>query len=220
MSKFWDRVTTLMSESGYTMNSISIKIGKNERSIEGWKRQGLEPRASDVVKMARLLGVTVEELVTGKKPSVLSKGGDEEIVYEIHGSEVIAVSYAQVKENDGLYEICPQDGYGSRISIPPAIARGLELKRLLAVEILGDEMIDAGMNSGDIVVFQTGLIGGNGKYAVRMEDKLYIRRVEFLPIGRKIVISPENKQYTCITVDALDEAVEVLGKVVCLIHRC
>ncbi len=219
MSDFWDRVTKLMASSGYTMTSISEKIGKYQRSVEGWKRQGLDPRATDAVKLARLLGVTVEELVTGKKPSVLSKGGEEEVIYEIHGSDVIAVSYAEVKMIDGVLEVGPLEGYGSRISIPPAVARGLELKKLLAVEILGDEMVGAGMNSGDIVVFQSGLIGGNGIYAVRTEDKVNIRRVEFLPVGRKIVISPENKQYSSLTVDSYDESVEVLGKVVCLVHR-
>jgi hypothetical protein len=67
---FWTRVEEKLSAQNTTYRWIAESIvKKSETTVSGWHLKGVEPRASDAVAIAKALGTTVEELVTGQAPS-------------------------------------------------------------------------------------------------------------------------------------------------------
>ena len=67
---FWARVEKKLSAQNTTYRWIAESVvKKSETTVSGWHLKGVEPRASDAVAIAKALGCTVEELVTGQPPA-------------------------------------------------------------------------------------------------------------------------------------------------------
>ncbi|MCQ2598472.1 MAG: helix-turn-helix domain-containing protein [Treponema sp.] len=64
--EFWARVKTLLKEKGISQKQLSLDIGGSERSVEVWIAKDNVPDAFEAYKIAKILGVTVEYLVTGE----------------------------------------------------------------------------------------------------------------------------------------------------------
>lgn len=68
---FWERVELARIGQGTTYRWIAENvIHKSETTVSGWRSQKVLPRADDAVAIARALGTTVEELVTGENKSL------------------------------------------------------------------------------------------------------------------------------------------------------
>lgn len=69
--EFWARVKTLLKEKKISQKQLSLDIGCSERSIEIWIAKDNVPGVFEAYKIAQLLGVTVEYLVTGESPEMV-----------------------------------------------------------------------------------------------------------------------------------------------------
>jgi transcriptional regulator with XRE-family HTH domain len=68
---FYARVKRLVGETEYkSLQEFIIETGINHDSYYMLKRDGNLPRVDDACKIASALGVSVEYLVTGKKPDI------------------------------------------------------------------------------------------------------------------------------------------------------
>ena len=210
MDDFYERLLKLMRASGYTAVEFGRKLGKRDRYIEALKGHDFERKVLDAVHMARLLGMTVEEMVTGYKPSPLTGYSEREVV------ETVLIPRMTVVFNDGE-NVVDQDG--EKICIPTQIVKGFDTSTLKATVIKGDDMIGANMLPGDIVIYDFGDVAGNGLYVVRLKSIIVPRRLEFAPIGKEVTIIAENPAYRNFTLDADNGDFQPLGKVVALIHR-
>lgn len=66
--EFWARVKTLLKEKKITQKQLSLDIGCAERSVDIWIAKDNVPGVFEAYKIARILGVSVEYLVTGEGP--------------------------------------------------------------------------------------------------------------------------------------------------------
>lgn len=64
METFWDRIQFILDKRGMTALSLSQSVGLSQSAITNYKN-GSYPKADIAVKIAQLLGVSVEYLVTG-----------------------------------------------------------------------------------------------------------------------------------------------------------
>jgi transcriptional regulator with XRE-family HTH domain len=56
-----------VKESGLYVKEVSARSGVSKRTIDKWlERESINPRAADLYRVARALGKTVEELLTGQ----------------------------------------------------------------------------------------------------------------------------------------------------------
>jgi transcriptional regulator with XRE-family HTH domain len=60
-----------------TIEAVIEEAGFSKNTYDSYRKQGNLPRADEAVKIAKILGVHVEELVTGNKP-VLSEQSIQE----------------------------------------------------------------------------------------------------------------------------------------------
>ena len=67
MELFAERLERLIKEKGLTQVAVADSVGIRRPTISDWKKNGSYPTADVAVKIARLLGVSVEYLVTGEE---------------------------------------------------------------------------------------------------------------------------------------------------------
>lgn len=59
-----------MEDKGIPQKELAEKVGISPNGISTWKITGALPRADIAVKIADILGVTVEYLITGNIPNI------------------------------------------------------------------------------------------------------------------------------------------------------
>jgi len=76
-SNFHERLHDFIKRSGMTLDEISYKSGVSTKTIQNWTRDvsPTMPRVDQGVKVAMVLGISVEYLVTGKAPGGLTERG-------------------------------------------------------------------------------------------------------------------------------------------------
>lgn len=69
MNSFWDNVAVELEYLGMTNKALAEKVGITASNIGKGQKQGSSPSAETAVKIAKVLGVSVEYLVTGSRSS-------------------------------------------------------------------------------------------------------------------------------------------------------
>ena len=64
MNSFWDNVAAELEYLGMTNKALAEKVGITASNIGKGQKQGSSPSAETAVKIAKVLGVSVEYLVT------------------------------------------------------------------------------------------------------------------------------------------------------------
>ena len=77
---FCGRLERIMKEKKILQKELAEKAGISNNGISTWKVTGVIPRADVAVKIATVLGVTVEYLVTGEIPGIDEK---DELAYSV-----------------------------------------------------------------------------------------------------------------------------------------
>ena len=67
---FWKRVKLILKERGYTQKQTAMACGVPLGTFYGWLAKSILPPVKNSVFLAKFLGVSVEYLVTGKKPDI------------------------------------------------------------------------------------------------------------------------------------------------------
>ncbi len=65
MALISDRIFEILNDRGMTQKEFAIKTGIAESTISDWKRRGANPAAENIMKISQVLGVDVEELLSG-----------------------------------------------------------------------------------------------------------------------------------------------------------
>ena len=77
---FIERLERLMADRCLQQKDLAEKVGISSNGISTWKITGAFPRADIAVKIADILGVTVEYLVTGHIPNI---DKNDELAYAV-----------------------------------------------------------------------------------------------------------------------------------------
>lgn len=232
MDKFWERVDALRANQGMTQARFSQKIGKSHRTVEDWKKRQYIPSGDVCVSIAKLFETTTEYLITGEElplpDDCFASVSENAIYYSAKGpvkteddeEPTIRVPIAPQKISAGHGEefLTSPGEYVGHVRILERMARGLDTTRLIAAVVKGDSMTGVQIFSGDVVVFARGYLDENGLYVVSLRGEVLVKRLEFDRIHEQIAIISENKNYRPITVDAHDDGINILGKVVGWVH--
>ena len=63
---FWSNALPLMYKKGVRQTDLANITGKSSASVSDWVNKRITPRADDALKIAELLGVSVNYLLTGE----------------------------------------------------------------------------------------------------------------------------------------------------------
>jgi transcriptional regulator with XRE-family HTH domain len=93
------RLKKIRQAAGLTMRELARQIGEDHSNIRYWETTGKIPRSDVLAPMAKVLGVTVEELLGQPKPSRVSgPGGRARQLFE-------AVSRMPRRQQDKVLDI-------------------------------------------------------------------------------------------------------------------
>jgi len=72
-SMIGSQIESIRERRGITRSELAYKVGVTPAAVWNWEEQGTRPRAAILRDVARVLGVSEEELLTGKIPSAVDK---------------------------------------------------------------------------------------------------------------------------------------------------
>lgn len=75
---FWDNVAIELDYLGMTNKELADRVGITASNIGKGQKKGSSPSADTAIKIAKVLGVSVEYLVNGTESSNSSKNHEEE----------------------------------------------------------------------------------------------------------------------------------------------
>jgi phage repressor protein C with HTH and peptisase S24 domain len=106
------------------------------------------------------------------------------------------------------------------LRIPMSLIAPYKSEKLKAVYVTGDSMTGVNINDGDVVVFYPGLIQGNGRYVVSVENTLLVKQVGFDGPGQTIHFISANPAYEARQYSGFElEKIRISGKVVACWHK-
>lgn len=104
------------------------------------------------------------------------------------------------------------------INLADDLPRGVDPSTLVCAEVQGDSMEGAHLYSGDVVIFSKGFISGDGIYVLALCGDVLVKRLQYAPWENKVYIISENQKYPTQSVEADNENLVVLGKVLKWFH--
>lgn len=63
MNNFKDNLYSLRKEAGYTQSYLASQIGVTQKAIDFWEKGINEPKASYIIKLAKIFNVTTDYLL-------------------------------------------------------------------------------------------------------------------------------------------------------------
>jgi len=239
MIDFWTRVKSLLGDS-LTLKWLAEESAMPYGTLMNSISKDRLPAIDVGCKLAEVLGVSVEYLVTGKDPYEEEAPDEDEqdavvksselIKHEIitpsgrtityKNDEIVMVPILAQRVSAGCgedWETAPLET-GHNLPVLKKLIRIYPEKSLRVIEVRGDSMTGVNLFDGDMAIFVNNHVHGDGIYVIAIHNELYVKRLEFDPIDKTIRVISENERYKDKLVKADTDIVQICGKVVGWVH--
>lgn len=187
-----------------TQSELARRSGITQSSISDYINGKYEPKQDKVDRIAAALNISPSFLV--------GKTGDESpLDYNRYG--ILPVTKREIPVLGNVH--CGTPTYAEQEYLA---AVDSEISADFALIAVGDSMIDAGIDDGDLVFVRRQSTVDNGQIAVVLiNDEAAIKRVQ--NSGDVLILNPANPRYETLTFQAKDgKDIKILGKVVAFTH--
>nr|DAR65284.1 MAG TPA: Repressor protein CI [Caudoviricetes sp.] len=192
-----------MTNAGYPITESSIK--------KWFMKDPIIPDLKNMVAIAKVLKLDVNDVILQNLFS-----NSKENTFLIPKSEMRIGA-----GSEGVYDLEMLQKDERKIAVDKAFLKGLDTKHLRIFEVVGDSM-EPDFYEGDWAIAD--MVAGRGEfvriagvYIVRVDDVVYIKRVEFLP-QNKIKLISLNPKYSDMYPHKEGYECEILGKVCGKVH--
>lgn len=226
-SEFNHKFLSSLIEELYGTNVVfmeklnSIGIDKKEDAIKKWRQGNSVPKVTELPFIAEALGVYVGDFFTNHDKDAVMKNELKKNPSKYYPSNIIMVDKLDMRAGAGASGLLDVPNEGNLIAVDKMIINGLSPKHLKVIEVIGDSMYPE-FQEGDLALLD--MVNGRhsftkigGIYIVRVNDMIYIKKVEFLPDGKLKLISI-NREYGDMIPHEQGYDYEILGKVCGKIH--
>lgn len=212
---FADRLDIVIKQIGGVSQASSI-IGVSYPTIGRWKDGSSDPKLSNIVALASAASVSLDWLIHGT--------GDQ-IQADNQQHPTISDDYAYIP----AYDLEVSAGHGSTCfaDAQPTkhmafrqrwiSSRGLQADALAALFTRGDSMTPTIPDGAAVIIDQTRTQALDGKvYVIRIDDRHYVKRVQWL-IGGGLRLISDNKLYDPLDItkdDMIASNVQICGQVI------
>ena len=104
-----------------------------------------------------------------------------------------------------------------RLPIIERFIRPYKKDLVFSAEVRGDSMTGIQLFDGDMVVAVRGYTDGEGIFVLTIDDEVYVKRLQWNPATKKIVVKSENERYDPFEVEP--DRITILSKVIGWLHR-
>lgn len=226
MAKMFDfkRAKEIMREKGINQNDIVFfladqGINYTLDGVKNWFRKDEKTRNNPEIKtlraLAELFDTSLDELIIG--------GSDT--LKDLSLDNIVFLSKSEMRVgagSEGVYDLAMLQKDERKIAVDKAFLKGLDTKNLRIFEVVGDSMepdfYEGDWAIADMVAGRGDFIRIAGVYIVRVDDVVYIKRVEFLPQGKIKLISLNPKYSDMYPHKEGYSECKILGKVCGKVH--
>lgn len=198
----------LLNERGITAYRVSKDTGIPTSSLTDWKKKRSKPKFKNMKILADYFNVPISYLLGEENEKVIDKPEKKEHQIQIP-------LYARLSCGTGGFV---DEDIIEYISLPDTILK--PNKEYFANYAKGDSMIGAGINDGDLLVFEkTNVLdnGGIGAFCVDNEEAV-CKRIRKSEQGL-IMLLPANEKYDPIIVDVENTCFRIVGKLALVISK-
>ena len=221
---FSDRLDLLMKQSNVTQEKLADVIGGVQSTISGYVSGKRVPPLDIAFKMASFLGVSTDYLMNGGEYEPYKVTEEDMGLQQLLGRP--PYDYVKVRFYEGI-KVSAGNGIENDDTLSPATVPVLRSfiqpynpNKIRMLEVTGDSMIDIKLNPGDLVFFIEIDNPSDGLHVLRVEGKLFVKRVEFDMMGKEIKVISENAKYPPkIYRGEEKDHVKHIGKVIGWIHK-
>ena len=198
----------LLNERGITAYRVSKDTGIPTSSLTDWKKKRSKPKFKNMKILADYFNVPISYLLGEENEKVIDKPEKKEHQIQIP-------LYARLSCGTGGFV---DEDIIEYISLPDTILK--PNKEYFANYAKGDSMIGAGINDGDLLVFEkTNVLdnGSIGAFCVDNEEAV-CKRIRKSEQGL-IMLLPANENYDPIIVDVENTCFRIVGKLALVISK-
>lgn len=201
------RIRELVDKSGLSVRELARRIGVSNVSIGKWLHGQNVPSGRALDSFCSYFDVSPSFVLFGEG------GGNQ-------GTSAFAADTISIP----LYDVSASCGSGAIVDSPESIIRSIRVSKeflrryapaanpnsLNIISITGDSMSPT-IEDGDSVIVDTSdkIVRRDGLYAVQMNGMLFVKRIQILPTGLRII--SDNPHYPPIEVSGQDTFV-VIGR--------
>jgi transcriptional regulator with XRE-family HTH domain len=184
-------------------------------SLESYIESGQRRASLDVLqRLADAYAVNINWFLSGDGEPFLDEiagSGDDDSVSVLRVSQEVAAGRG--------VDIDEYADTGT-IAVPRALVPGCNPRRLRALTVRGDSMIERHIADRDIVVFNTADREGESVSVVSVAGQLLVKHVSFDPIKQRLTLTSANPVYPPRVIEAEDLASATIeGRVIACLHR-
>ena len=204
---FKDKIRFYRKLRGISQEALADKLGyKSFTTIQKWEDGTSSPPIGTVKKVAKILGVTIEELTS-----------DDNHSSEPDVTGITNLLTPASRPIPILGDICAGEGTWCEENFEGHFFIDSSVKADFCVRVRGDSMIDAGIFNGDLAFIKKTYDYTNGKiYAVRINSDCEAVLKKVFWQEDTIILNPCNADYEPIVTDA--EGMTVIGECVGVFH--
>ncbi|MCF7944482.1 MAG: helix-turn-helix domain-containing protein [Spirochaetia bacterium] len=247
MTEFWKRVEELLVPENKTQLWLAQETEIKQTTLSGWKLNDRIPPADKAYRIAQVLQVSLDYLVSGER---VSWSRDQEGMHTIVPDEldpdqqetiqppgkfitptnkiirlknkqnIIMIPVLEQKVSAGPGEEGIEEYTPERfLPVLEDLVARYDKRKLRVVKVKGDSMTGVQLFHGDLAIFAADKIEGDGIYVISIHGEAYVKRLEFDPFEGSVVVHSENKNYAPKVIPAKSELMTIEGKVVGWFHN-
>lgn len=206
------RLRRFREKAGLTMEDLSNAIGTTRQAVYKYENDIVTNIPYDkVLQIAKTLNVDPWDILGWKGPA-------SPIFKPSSWSFEIPFISQKLSAGPGQEWLPDEDMEIKTINLAEDLPKGVDPSTLICAEVQGDSMIGVNLLPGDIVIFSRGYISGEGIYVLALCGDVLVKRLEWNRLENKLSIISENDRYPVQIVEADNDNVMILGKVVKWIH--
>ena len=224
-----DFLETTVKERGMSLNSLSLKVGKNSTYLFHFVKRHSPRRLDETVrrKLAQILNVSEQDLCDFQLPNSLIQDKLTTISSLFNfgknkPEDLQAIDVIDMDgEKKGRFEAIKHNIIGQEFLSPQVLELYTSSKpeHIKILKVSGESMSPT-INAGDIVWLDTSysVPTSDGIYLLNTNSDCIIKRLQTNPFDNSIEVSSDNKLYkSFITKDY--KSLNICGKVIFIAHR-
>ena len=215
MGKLAERLAYAINRKGLKQSVIADDLGINRGALNSYLNGRYEPRSNTITKLAEYLDVSPSWLAGFDVP--MERESARVFKPSSWSFEIPFISQ-KLSAGPGQEWLPDEDMEIKTINLAEDLPKGVDPSTLICAEVQGDSMIGVNLLPGDIVIFSRGYISGEGIYVLALCGDVLVKRLEWNRLENKLSIISENDRYPVQIVEADNDNVMILGKVVKWIH--
>ena len=205
MSAASERIKALIDGSGLSYRSLAKKIGVSNVTVRNWALGNIEPNREGLEAFCEIFQVTPAYVLFGDSNSPVQTLIEDGIVSIPYISAEVSCGHGFLNPDElALIRFVRVSVEFVRRYCPSANVRSLQI-----MSAFGDSM-EPTLHEGDAVVVDISekKIIRDGMYVVRIGEGLFVKRVQVIPEGLRLL--SDNKLYDPII--ATSDNIEVIGR--------